>query len=265
MNTGTSPLVSVVIPYYNCEKYIEEALASVEAQCYRNFEMILVNDGSTVSSTLFVEKLLENKPDIHYIHQKNKGLAATRNVGAKLATGEFLLFLDADNKIKPDYLKKTVPVLLSNPSCKLVYTKAELFEAETGEWKLPPYIDFCDLLLGNKIDALALIRKDDFNHLGGFDESLSSHEDWDYWIRLLQHGGEVIRLDEILFYYRKRLDKTSITNQLLNDRNQERTSWQKIYIKHSDLYMKHQLGFFDLLYNQKNKKSWLKKLIKLFS
>lgn len=265
MSTNTSPLVSVVIPYYNCEKYIKEALTSVEGQYYRHFEIIVVNDGSTKDSTLFLENLLKNKPNTHYIHQKNQGPSATRNIGAKIARGEFLLFLDADNKIRPEYLQKTVPVLLSNPNCKLVYTKAELFEAQTGEWKIPPYVGFSDLLLGNKIDVLALIRKADFHRLGGFDENLKSHEDWEYWIRLLQDGGDVIRINEIMYYYRKRLDQTSITNQLLKDTNHERHSWQKVYIKHSDLYMKYQLSFFDLIKNQKNKKGLLDKILSMFS
>lgn len=248
MSQPNLPLISIIIPYYNCEKYIAETLASVEAQTYPNIEVILVNDGSSKPSTAYIEALIQDKAYIQYFYQENKGVSSARNTGAKHAKGEFLLFLDADNKIHPDYLQKTAEVLSSNPNCKLVYTKAEFFEAQSGEWELPDYTNFKNLLLGNKIDTLALIRKMDFDALGGFDENLKSHEDWDYWIRLLQYGGEVIRIDEILFYYRKRFDKTSLTDNLIRNENENRESWQIIYSKHHDLFIKYQLSYWDLIH-----------------
>lgn len=241
------PLVSVIIPYFNCEKYIAETLDSVEKQTYPNVEIIVVNDGSSKASSAYFEALLGDRTNIHYLHQKNQGVSSARNTGAKVAQGEFLLFLDADNKIHSDYLQKTTDVLIHNPNCKITYTKAELIESCTGEWILPPYTGFSDLLLGNKIDMLALVRKSDFDRLGGFDENLKSHEDWDYWIRLLQDGGEVICIDEILFSYRKRFDQSSLTDQLTQDEQSNKQSWQAVYIKHQDLFTKYHLSYFDLL------------------
>ncbi len=157
--------------------------------------------------------------------------------------------------------------ILSHPNCKLAYSKAKLFDAETGVWNLPPYSTFDRFLRGNMIYCTALHRKSDFTKLGGFDEDLSAYEDWDYWIRLLQNGGEVIRIDEILFSYRKRNDGTSLMDSLKKDRTEDRYNWQKIYLKHNNLYMQHGLGFLDLIRNQKKKKDlqyWKYKLKKVF-
>lgn len=256
MSHLNSPLVSVIIPYFNCEKYIAETIESVEKQTYTNVEIIVVNDGSSKPSTAYIEDLIQDKSYIQYFYQENKGLSSARNVGGKAAKGEFLLFLDADDKIAPRYLQEAIVKILSQPNCKLVYSKAEYFGKQTGSWDLPQYTTFADLLRNNMIYCTALHRKSDFTKLGGFDENLSAYEDWDYWIRLLQDGGQVIRIDEVLFSYRKRNDGTSLTDNLKKNLTQDRCNWQKIYLKHSDLYMQYELGFFDLIRNQKKKKNW---------
>lgn len=256
MSQPNLPLVSVIIPYFNCERYIAETLDSIEKQTYPNVEIILVNDGSSKPSTGYIEALIQDKAYIQYLYQENKGLSSARNTGAKFAQGEFLLFLDADDKIEPLYLQKTIDAILSHPNCKLAYSKAKLFDAEIGVWNLPAYSTFDKLLQSNMIYCSALHRKSDFTKLGGFDENLIAYEDWDYWIRLLQDGGQVIRIDEVLFSYRKRNDSTSLTDNLKKNLTQNRGDWQKIYLKHSDLYMQYELGFFDLIRNQKKKKNW---------
>ncbi len=247
MSQRNLPLISIIIPYYNCEKYIAETLASVEAQTYPNIEVILVNDGSSKASTAYIEALIQDKSYIQYLYQENKGLSSARNVGGKAAKGEFLLFLDADDKIYPQYLTKTVETFNSNPNYKVVYTKAELFDAQSGEWLLPVYTTFEKLLQGNVIYCTALHKRSDFIKLDGFDENLMAYEDWDYWIRLLQDGGEVIRIDEILFSYRKRIDNTSITNSLIQNPKQNKIDWQKVCIKHQELFIEHNLSYMDYM------------------
>ena len=96
-------LVSIVIPFYNCEKYISETLQSIGNQTYANIEIIVVNDGSQSSSTDYLKELLSDKKHIQYIYQENKGLSAARNAGGKVAKGEYLVFLDADDLIHPEY------------------------------------------------------------------------------------------------------------------------------------------------------------------
>lgn len=244
MNQHT-PLISIIIPYYNCEKYITETLESVEKQTYHNYEVILVNDGSSASSTAYIEQLVQDKGYIQYFYQHNSGASSARNHGAKYAKGKFLLFLDGDDIIHPTYLQKTANILLNNPNCKLVYTRTEFFDSQHGIWKLPHYTGFKSLLLGNKIVITALIYKSDFNLLSGFDEHLKSHEDWDYWIRLLKDGGDVCYIDESLFFYRKRADQSSHTDGLIKNHNFN-TVWQAIYDKHKELFMAHQLAYVNL-------------------
>lgn len=214
MSHLNSPLVSVIVPYFNCEKYIAETIESVEKQTYTNVEIIVVNDGSSAESKDYLDSLLRDKVNIQCLTQINKGVSSARNVGAKAAKGEFLLFLDADDKIAPRYLQEAIVKILSQPNCKLVYSKAEYFGKQTGSWDLPQYTTFANLLRNNMIYCTALHRKSDFTKLDGFDENLSAYEDWDYWIRLLQDGGQVIHIDEVLFSYRKRNDGTSLTDNL---------------------------------------------------
>lgn len=258
------PLISIIIPYYNCARYIEETLQSIEQQSYRNFEVILVNDGSHESDTKILENIIQEKSYIQYVYQNNKGVANARNTGGRLAKGKFLLFLDADDLLHQEYLQKTIEVLQSTPNCKLVYTKAQFFEAQTGDWRLSPYLGLKSILQSNMIYITALHRHVDFEDLNGFDEDLQTHEDWDYWIRLLQDGGHAICLDEILFFYRKRHDKDSLTDGLIANPDDNRRDWQKIYLKHSDLYVKNELSYFDLIQTiqRKPKKkyfNWLKR------
>ena len=190
MNTTQQPLVSVMIPYYNCEQYIAETIASVEAQHFPNIEIIIVNDGSHHTSTTFLTQFLQNKPTIHLATQSNLGAAAARNHAARLANGKYFLFLDADDIILPHYIQKSVEVLENRPDCKLVYPMTEFFDAQQGIWDLPPYNGIKSLLTGNCIPIIAIHLATDFKALHGFDESLTTHEDWDFWIRLLQNDVE---------------------------------------------------------------------------
>lgn len=240
-------LISIIIPYFNCEKYIIQTLESIEAQTYQNYEVILVNDGSSTASTAYIEDLVKEKPYITYLDQDNKGVSAARNIGSANSQGEFLLFLDAGNKIHSEFLQKTVDVFLQNPQYKIVYTKAEFFETQAGEWQLPEYTNYRDLLLSNTIDILALIKRDDFEYLDGFDESLKMYEDWDFWIRLLKNNGEVFRIDEILFSYRKRTDQSSLTDIGFQNFNLRKVHWQRIYQKHENLYNKYNISYHEFL------------------
>lgn len=249
MNTIQHPLVSVMIPYYNCEQYIAETIASVEAQHYPNIEIIIVDDGSREESAAFLVELLESKPAIRLAAQNNQGVAAARNHAARLANGKYFLFLDADDIILPHYIQKSVEVLENRPDCKLVYPMTEFFDAQQGIWDLPPYNGIKSLLTGNCIPIIAIHLATDFKALHGFDESLTTHEDWDFWIRLLQNdvdNTQIHRINQILFQYRKRYNRTSLMDQINVSSVKIRKEYQNIYIKHSNLFLKHQLGFYDL-------------------
>ncbi len=246
MNTIQHPLVSVMIPYYNCEQYIAETIASVEAQHYPHIEIIIVDDGSSAESAAFLARLLKSKPAIRLATQNNQGVAATRNHAARLAKGEYFLFLDADDQILPDYIQKSVEILESRPNCKLVYAMAEFFDAKEGLWQLPPYEGIKSLLTGNRFpSSVSMHRAADFKALGGFDESFATHEDWDFWIRLLSGGDDVYQIPEVLFRYRKRRDGSSLIDKLEQNTDLIREDWQRIYEKHHNLFLQHHLGYWD--------------------
>ena len=242
-----SPTVSVMIPYYNCKEYIVETIQSVLSQSHQNFEIIIVDDGSDPEHADYLREFLADKPAIRYAVQNNQGVAAARNHAARLAGGKYFLFLDSDDLILPDYIEKCVTVLENNPDCKLVYPLAEYFDAQEGLWNLPDYDGLESLLKGNRIPIISMHRAEDFVSLGGFDENLTTHEDWDFWIRLLSNGGTVIRIPEVLFRYRKRRDGSSLINRLEQNPDLNREDWQKVYEKNRALFMQHHLGYSDCI------------------
>ena len=242
-----SPTVSVMIPYYNCKEYIVETIQSVLSQSHQNFEIIIVDDGSAPEHADYLKGFLADKPAMRYAVQNNQGVAAARNHAARLAGGKYFLFLDSDDLILPDYIEKCLTVLENNPDCKLVYPLAEYFDAQEGLWNLPDYDGLESLLKGNRIPIISMHRAEDFVSLGGFDENLTTHEDWDLWIRLLSNGGTVIRIPEVLFRYRKRRDGLSLINRLEQNPDLNREDWQKVYEKNRALFMQHHLGYSDCI------------------
>jgi glycosyltransferase involved in cell wall biosynthesis len=194
------PKVSVIIPCYNQGAYLNVAVESVLAQTYRDFEIIVVNDGSTDEST---NRLLSNfrKPMTRVLHTPNQGLAMARNNGISEATGEYILPLDADDKIAPTYLEKAVQVIETRPEVGIVYCQAETFGAVTGPWLAAEY-SLRGMLLGNLIFCSALYRKEDWQAVGGYKPNMAhGWEDWDFWLSLIELGRAVHRIPEVLFYY----------------------------------------------------------------
>lgn len=237
-------LVSVIIPYFNCHQYIKQTLDSVIGQTHSAIEIIIVNDGSDQKSTGFLKQLLKDYPDVIYIEQNNHGVSSARNVGALKSKGDFLIFLDADDRLSPFYIEKTLCYLINNPTCKAVYSRIDLFDRQSGEWLLPDFIDFKDLLIANKIIICALHKKEDFLRINGFDTNLQFYEDWDYWIRLI-NGGCAKRIDEVLFFYRKRQDNSSLTDKIINSTKENKRHWQRVCQKNIDIYIDNNLSYLD--------------------
>lgn len=265
-----SDLVSVIVPYYKGEDYIEECLDSIYGQTFKNIEVILVNDGSPKE---FLDSLKTNKyPDLIVYHQENQGQSMARNKGVEIAKGKYILFVDCDDKIAPEFLEKTYNVLISNPKIRVCYTKGQYFEKENSEWYLPDF-EIKDFLFANCIPISALLYKEDFIKANGFDKNLTYFEDWDLWISIIENGGEVHRIPELLFFYRIRHNDNSLTN--VSTQQEEKIAQNRflIYQKHYSFYEKHGFDFSNISYiilnrNQYKKRYynvWYRKLIyKLF-
>ena len=114
MNNKPEPFVSVIVPIYNVEKYLEKCILSLINQNYTNLEIILVNDGSTDNCGTICDRYARIDPRIKVIHQQNKGLSAARNIGVKTALGEILFFVDSDDSVTPDFCFKAVDAIQRN-------------------------------------------------------------------------------------------------------------------------------------------------------
>ncbi len=196
--------VSIIMPCYNQGKYIEDAINSVKSQTYHNWECIIVDDGSTDDSYEITKNLIENDERFILIHQENSGVCIARNVAVEKASGEFLLPLDADDMIAPTYIEKALNEFNKNEKCKLVYCNLHFFGARNSDWILPEF-KYENLLWMNQIFVTSLIRKSDFLSAGGYNPNMKNgYEDWDFYLSLLKPDDVIIKIPEILFYYRQK-------------------------------------------------------------
>ena len=229
-------LVSVIIPSYNSAHFIKDAIASILQQTYTDWELIVVNDGSTDNLEAIIQPYLKQDKRINFLQKPNGGLGSARNFGIKQAKGTYILPLDADDMFAPTFMEKAVGAFISRPNLKLVYCRATYFGAKEGEWHLKDYT-YKDLLLSNMIFATCMFKKEDHERLGGYDEGIL-YEDWDFWLRLLKDGGEVCKIPEMLFYYRQH-DKGSLMNELNRKGEKHASSLKHIYEKNADGFMEH--------------------------
>ena len=208
MNSST-PAVSVVITCYNYGAYVASCLNSVYSQSYKNYEIIIVNDGSTDNSEEQIKPYLKNG-SIKYIKQENKGQANAKNKGIQESSGAYIAFLDADDLWAPEKLEKQIP-LFQNQKAGVVYSGQKFIDHEGKIIPGPPFRKTLIRKSGKITEALfmdnfvpfssAVVRKKCFTDFGGFDESLSMGIDWDLWLRI-STGYSFEYVDEPLLIYR---------------------------------------------------------------
>ena len=239
-----TPTISIIVPCYNQSQYLDEALQSVLEQTYSNWECIIVNDGSADDTEIVANNWVEKDKRFRYLFQNNSGLSSSRNLGIENASGEFILPLDADDKISNQYLKLALIAFQEDNSLKVVYAKAEKFGLENGLWELRPFSKR-NLCYFNMIFCSAFFRKKEWDLVGGYDEKMIyGWEDWEFWMAILKSGGSVKCLDHIGFYYRIKND--SMAKQL--DAVKTEMLAKYMSVKHADFYV-NQLGSFHYLCN----------------
>jgi glycosyltransferase involved in cell wall biosynthesis len=227
-----SLLVSIIVPCYNQAKYLPEALDSVLAQTYHDWECIIVNDGSPDNTEEVANQYCNKDKRFKYIYKENGGLSSARNAGIQSSSGEFILPLDADDLIGEHYLEKSIHRFQHFPDTKLVYCKAALFGEQVGEWTLPDY-NYEALLFENMIFCSAIFRRFDYDKTGGYNENMThGFEDWDFWISLLDESDVVYRIPEICFYYRIRYQ--SMARKITEETMQFLT--RQIVMNHKERY-----------------------------
>ena len=183
------PQISIIIPVYNAQKTLVQCLQSIFNQSFKNFEIIAINDGSTDKSQKILTQY-QNK--ITIVNQLNQGAAKARNVGAKLARGEYIIFCDADIILKPKTLETMFKNLAKKPKISYAYSSFrfgfkifKLWPFSAKRLKQMPYIH-----------TTSLIRAKDFP---GFDKNLKRFQDWDLWLTILERGKRGIYIPEVLF------------------------------------------------------------------
>lgn len=193
------PLVSVIVPLYNAAPYVRETLESIIASTYRPLEVVVVNDGSTDNSLAVALAVASKHPEIRVISQTNAGVSAARNHAIREAKGEWILPVDADDKISNTYIEHAVAIIADD--IRVIGCKAAFFGEKQGEWRLPDYSPEL-LARKNMIPISCLFRKADWQRTGGFSEEDIYREDWDFWLSMMELGGRYVRLEETGLYYR---------------------------------------------------------------
>jgi len=226
------PKVSVVIPCFNHGEYLNEAVDSVLAQTFEDFEIIIVNDGSTDEQT---NKVLAeyNRPKTRVIHTANHGLATARNTAIGEARGDYILPLDADDKIGPRYMERAVEVLDRDKQVGIVYCEAETFGEISVKCELPPF-SFPEFLLTSMFFCSAFFRMEDYRKTKGYNPNMIyGGEDYDFWLSIFELGRTVHRLPETMFYYRQRSD--SMVHRMT--REQRIAAMVQRFENHRELYL----------------------------
>lgn len=198
-----SSMASVIIPVYNGERYLAEAIESALAQTYQPMEVIVVDDGSTDGSG----DIARSFEEVRYIHQENQGVAAARNRALAAARGEFMTFLDADDIWLPRKLEVQIDYLLKHPECDLVFSHVEPFI--DSEVALPSEI-LSQLLADEKFNMITMATRISlFEQVGGFDASYAIGSDFEWVTRARDMGFNLDILPDILG--RRRVHDTNIS------------------------------------------------------
>jgi glycosyltransferase involved in cell wall biosynthesis len=189
-------MISIIIPIYNHADKLSRCLDSILKQSYKDYEVIIVNDGSTDNVEEVFERYKQNfnlsTLIFQLITQENNGANSARNRGHKEASGEYLLFCDADIEMEPEMLEIMLKTLESNPKASFTYSS---FKYGFKTFKLGPY-DAKKLKQMPYIHSTSLIRKE---HFLGWDEKIKRLQDWDLWLTMLEQGHTGFWVDKILF------------------------------------------------------------------
>jgi glycosyltransferase involved in cell wall biosynthesis len=209
---GVCSLVSVVIPCYNYGTYVEEAVSSVLAQTYPHCEIIVIDDGSTDPHTREVLDRIEHNR-VRVIHQENQGLALARNRGASVANGEYLVFLDADDRLSETAIALLLFALLHHPEAAYAYPDQRFFGDCELVWETQDYNAY-DLLWANHPSVCSMLRAPAFAASRKFIPN-GGYEDWEFWIHSILEGHYGVRIPVPVFEYRRH-GKTMIHEALKN-------------------------------------------------
>ncbi len=229
------PTTTFVIPCFNHGTWVAEAAHSCLNQQGAKAEVIVVDDGSDDGTTPAACDALEPL-GVSVVHQPNAGLPAARNAGAARATGEHLVFLDADDWGEPAFLERLHAALRSDPHASHAYCQERLTDLGQGViWRVPEW-DPILLLVTNLHPVTCLVRRERFEAVGGFDQSmLQGYEDWDLWLKFASRGWHGVRVREPLFNWRRHSPQSMIDDATARHDALYRT----LLVNHQDFFKSH--------------------------
>lgn len=190
--------VSVIVPVYNCERYLAEAIGSVIGQAYRPIEVIVVDDGSTDGSAALVKSL---DVTIRYIYQQNRGPAAARNTGLAMARGDVIAFLDADDYWPENRLSHQVALLKESPSLEIIVGLIQRIKLRRRGGYKSLFEKWLDPFFAVSLGA-AVFRRNVFEKVGLFDETLYYGEDVDWFMRAREQNVSMTVIEHVVLLYR---------------------------------------------------------------
>jgi glycosyltransferase involved in cell wall biosynthesis len=185
MKANKHDLVSVIIPVYNCESYLEEAIKSVLSQTYRPVETVVIDDGSTDSSTEIAKSFV---PHVQYYYQPNSGLGAARNLGVKKARGTYVAFLDADDIWLKDKLASQMAAIKSDPEIDMIFGHVRQFLSTEAEDRIRDEESLNTEIMSGYVAGTMLIKKEAFLRVGPFATDWRVGEFIDWYLKAKEHG-----------------------------------------------------------------------------
>lgn len=229
-------LVSVIVPCFNYAHFLGEALDSVFAQTYTNWECIIVSDGSPDNTEEVAMNYCKKDCRFKYFYKENGGHSSARNFAVRHSLGEYILPLDADDTISRDYIEAAVEKITSDPEIKLVSGQVQHFGDVNEKYVMPTY-SLKTYLEINYISISCLFKRKDFIEVNGFDENMLVFEDWDLFIKILKDGGKVIELPFVGLNYRRKNE--SLFREKVQERKRVFYDLVKLYNNNIDVYEKY--------------------------
>lgn len=215
------PIISVIIPFYNDKKYIEQSINCILNQTFPYYEILIIDDGSKDEESLKkLEEVSKIDKRIRVFHKSNEGLAATRDYGATKSskTCKYLMFIDSDDLLEPTFMECAYWTLETNKDAAWAYSDSVGFESYTYTWN--KWFDSEKMKKVNELLAIAMVRKSDFNRVNGYGlREKAVNEDWNFWLKLLGHDRYPVHMSFYGMWYRRKE-----TGELKNaSRNKKRT------------------------------------------
>ena len=243
---ATNPEICIVSPCYNHGRYVPEMLESIFAQTFTDYEVVVVDDGSTDGSAEILESIRDRR--VKVFHSENQGPSAARNRGIRESRAPFVLNLDADDRIAPTFLEKAHTIFEMFPNAGIVNAEVQFFGAKTGRFALEPYT-LEKMLRDNLIPSTAMFRRSDWERVGGYcGDFVDGLEDYDFWLSIIELGRDVVKIQEDLIYYRKYNKAEEFrSGKRLRSRKKQMGALSLLFQRHRGLYAREPAAFDRML------------------